>query len=161
MPFCVWGKILRKQSQNCCSEQQIQLTDGLFYHVNFPWLSSQWRQIFGICSEVCFFNWLKYKCPELSSTIFSHHLWSWRSIAAYCSSTVPKWILPYLHFFIRVGAHMTSLSGVCECLPVLVHSPVDPWGGEVTGVWFVLNAVNSFAFSSDFNFLVWDFFILN
>lgn len=60
------------------------------------------ENIWHICSSLSF-RWLKYECLELSSTIFSQHLWKLSPIAAYCSSAVPKWFLPHLLLFIWVG----------------------------------------------------------
>lgn len=136
------GKILMNQSWNCCSELQGEVTDGLFYHVSFLWLSSKLQQIFGIfiCPGLVFKR-LKYKCLKLSSTILSQHLWSLRSVAAYCDSAMPK-ILPHLYLYIKLGVYTTFLSGACKYLSALLHGPEDPWGGEVTVVQFVLNAVN-------------------
>lgn len=108
--------------------------------------------IWHICSNL-FFNWLKYKCLELSSTIFSHCLWRLRSIAAYCSSAVPKWILPHCHLFIRVG-------GICDfpswsmqmpaCAVTQFSRPMRR--GSNSGL-ICLECCNSFAFFPDFIYL--------
>lgn len=54
--------------------------------------------------------------PGTEQHVFSHHLGSLRSIAAYGSSGVPKRILPHLLLLV-LGAYKSSLPGACNaCL---------------------------------------------